>query len=130
MREILIWFYLNSCFKSLNLKVLDTMFGLPLIDIIVIIIYFVIVIAIGLWSMRRIKNQEDYFLAGRRFGKFIQTFAAFGQGTSADTAIGVSTTTFSNGAAGMWRLAYLSFCNTVLLVGDALDEASSSTHPW
>ncbi|MEN8192380.1 MAG: sodium:solute symporter family protein [Bacteroidota bacterium] len=84
------------------------MFGLGLIDIVVIATYFVVIIAIGFWSMSRIKNQEDYFLAGRRFGKFIQTFASFGQGTSADTAVGVSTTTFSNGAAGIWSsLIYL-----------------------
>ena len=84
------------------------MFGLGIIDIFIIIFYFLIIIGIGFWSMRRIKNQEDYFLAGRRFGKFIQTFAAFGQGTSADTAVGVSTTTFSNGAAGIWSsLIYL-----------------------
>lgn len=84
------------------------MFGLGVLDIIVIVSYFLVIISIGFWSMRRIKNQEDYFLAGRRFGKFIQTFAAFGQGTSADTAVGVSTTTFSNGAAGIWSsLIYL-----------------------
>jgi len=84
------------------------MFGLGLIDIFIIVLYFSIIIIICIWSMRRIKNQEDYFLAGRRFGKFIQTFAAFGQGTSADTAVGVSTTTFSNGAAGIWSsLIYL-----------------------
>ena len=65
-------------------------------------------IGIGLWSMRRIQNQEDYFLAGRRFGKFIQTFAAFGQGTSADTCVGVTSTTFKNGAGGIWSsLIYL-----------------------
>jgi len=84
------------------------MFGLNPVDIFVIIFYFLVIIIIGFWSMKRIKNQEDYFLAGRRFGKFIQTFAAFGQGTSADTAVGVSTTTFSNGAAGIWSsLIYL-----------------------
>lgn len=84
------------------------MFGLQWIDIAVILVYFGIVIAIGVWASRRIKNQEDYFLAGRRFGKFIQTFAAFGQGTSADNAVGVTTTTFSNGIAGVWSsLLYL-----------------------
>ena len=84
------------------------MFGLQWIDIAVILVYFGIVIAIGVWASRRIKNQEDYFLAGRRFGKFIQTFAAFGQGTSADSAVGVTTTTFSNGIAGVWSsLLYL-----------------------
>ena len=84
------------------------MFGLAGIDIAVIIVYFVVVIAIGVWSSRRIKDQTDYFLAGRKFGKFIQTFAAFGQGTSADSAVGVTTTTFSNGIAGVWSsLLYL-----------------------
>jgi len=84
------------------------MFGLQWIDITVILLYFGVVIAIGVWASRRIKNQEDYFLAGRRFGKFIQTFAAFGQGTSADNAVGVTTTTFSNGISGVWSsLLYL-----------------------
>ena len=84
------------------------MFGLQWIDIAVILLYFAVVIAIGVWASRRIKNQEDYFLAGRRFGKFIQTFAAFGQSTSADNAVGVTTTTFSNGIAGVWSsLLYL-----------------------
>lgn len=84
------------------------MFGLALVDIAVIFGYFAVVIAIGVWASRRIKNQEDYFLAGRKFGKFIQTFASFGQGTSADSAVGVTTTTFSNGIAGVWSsLLYL-----------------------
>ena len=42
------------------------MFGLAGIDIAVIVVYFVVVIAIGIWASRRIKNQEDYFLAGRK----------------------------------------------------------------
>ncbi len=84
------------------------MFGLSGIDIAVVVGYFAVVIAIGVWASRRIKDQTDYFLAGRKFGKFIQTFAAFGQGTSADSAVGVTTTTFSNGIAGVWSsLLYL-----------------------
>ncbi len=84
------------------------MFGLELIDILVIILYFAGMIGIGIWSMRRIKNQEDYFLAGRTFGKFIQTFAAFGQSTTADNSVGTVTTTFSNGVSGIWSaLLYL-----------------------
>ena len=85
------------------------MFGLPLIDLIVIVVYFTVVILIGVWSMRRIKNQEDYFLAGRRSGKIIQTFAAFGQGTSTDNAVGVTTTTYTNGAGGIWSSLLLLF---------------------
>ncbi len=78
------------------------MFGLPLIDIITIIGYFVVVLGIGFWALNRIKNQEDYFLAGRRFGKFVQTFAAFGQGTSADSAVSAVVMVARNGLAGIW----------------------------
>jgi len=82
--------------------------GLSLPDFLVIGVYFAIVIAIGFWAARRVKDEEDYFLAGRRFGKFIQTFTAFGQGTNVESPVGVATTTFSNGAAGVWSsLNYL-----------------------
>ena len=78
------------------------MFGLPLIDIVVIIACFGVVLGIDVWVSRNIKGEEDFFLAGRRFGKLVQTFASFGQGTSADNAVGVSTTTFNNGASMIW----------------------------
>ncbi len=84
------------------------MFGLPLLDTLVIVVYFSIVLGVGAWASRRVKSEEGFFLAGRRFGKFVQTFASFGQGTSADNAVGVTTTTFHNGAAGIWSsLLYL-----------------------
>jgi SSS family solute:Na+ symporter len=89
------------------------MFGLPVIDIIVIVAYFAVILSIGFWSMRRIKNQEDYFLAGRRFGKLIQTFAAFGQATSSDSAVSVTTTTVTNGAAGIWGALNILFATPV-----------------
>lgn len=96
------------------------MLGLDIADIIVICAYFGMVIFIGFWAMRRISNQEDYFLAGRKFGKFIQTFAAFGQATSTDSAIGVSTTTFKNGAAGIWSTLNILFATPIYWI----------TSPW
>lgn len=78
------------------------MFGLSIIDWVVIALYFLVVLYIGYWAMKRIKNQEDYFLGGRRFGKLVQVFAAFGQATSADSAVSSTTTTMANGASGIW----------------------------
>ena len=84
------------------------MFGLPVIDVVVIVLYFAVIVGIGAWCSCRIKSEEDFFLAGRGFGKLVQTFAAFGQGTNADNAVGVTTTTFTNGASGIWSsLLYL-----------------------
>jgi SSS family solute:Na+ symporter len=96
------------------------MFGLPVIDLVVIIVYFSAVILIGLWSMRRIKNQEDFFLAGRRTGKLLQTFAAFGQATSSEHAVGVTTTTFTNGAGGIWSTLVMLFATPMYWI----------TSPW
>ena len=78
------------------------MFGLTLLDFLMIFIYFFAIILIGLWSSWKIKNEEDYFLGGRTFGKFIQTFAAFGMATSAESAVGMSVLVARNGIAGIW----------------------------
>ncbi len=83
--------------------------GLSAIDLVVIAAYFVVMIGIGFWSMRRIRNQEDFFLGGRRFGKLIQIFANFGQATSSDTGPTVATTTYHNGAAGVWSALMMLF---------------------
>lgn len=57
------------------------MFGLSVPDLIVVIVFFLVLIGIGLWSMFKIKDQEDFFMGGRKFGKIVQLFAAFGQAT-------------------------------------------------
>ncbi|MFI4910168.1 MAG: sodium:solute symporter [Sedimentisphaeraceae bacterium JB056] len=80
------------------------MFGLHLIDIITVIGYFVVVLGIGVWASRRIKSEEDYFLGGRRFGKFVQAFAAFGQATSSDSAVGTTVMLYRNGMSSLSSL--------------------------
>ncbi len=109
------------------------MYGLSLLDIMVIIVYFAGMIGIGLWAMRRIKNQEDYFLAGRRFGKVIQTFAAFGQSTTADNSVGAVTTTFTNWTRDDPRQRYevefqVSYDTDIEIVPDLITNAVKK-HP-
>ncbi len=72
------------------------------IDFAVLIAYFVVMIVIGLWSMRRVKGQEDYFMGGRGFGKLLQTFAAFGAGTGAHEPVTVGRTGWTSGLSGVW----------------------------
>ena len=92
------------------------MFGLNVIDLVIIVAYFAVVILIGFWASRRIKSQEDYFLAGRRFGKFIQTFAAFGQGTSTETGVAVTVQVHRNGFAGLWKEIFYVFTMPILFI--------------
>jgi len=77
------------------------LWGLSWLDYLVIGVYFAVTLTLGLRAGRRMKSQEDFFLGGRRFGKWIQTFAMFGQATSADSAVSATTMVASGGAAGM-----------------------------
>ena len=80
------------------------MFGLTTPDLIVIVLYIGLMIWIGYWSMKRIKNQEDFFMGGRSFGKLLQVMAMFGSGTSTDSPVGTARNTFIGGLSGIWTV--------------------------
>ncbi|TWU65245.1 Sodium/glucose cotransporter [Crateriforma conspicua] len=72
------------------------------IDIAVLLTYFAVMIAIGAWASRRVRDQEGYFMGGRGFGKLLQTFAAFGAGTGAHEPVTVGRTGWTSGLSGVW----------------------------
>lgn len=72
------------------------------LDYVVLILYFTVMVGIGLWAMRGVKGQEDYFMGGRGFGKVLQTFAAFGAGTGAHEPVTVGRTGWTSGLSGVW----------------------------
>ena len=78
------------------------MLGLHWLDWVVLGLYFVGILGIGLWSYLRVKNTSDYFMGGRRFGKVLMMFFAFGVGTSSEQAVSVAAGSFRNGLAGIW----------------------------
>ena len=81
--------------------------GLP--DYIVLGIYFLVLVAIGIYCARLNKRQEDYFMGGRGFGKLMQTFAAFGAGAGPQDPIITGSGTFTKGMNGMWGVMYWLF---------------------
>ena len=96
------------------------MLGLSLLDIVVIVLYFAVIVVIGVKASFRIKGEEDFFLGGRKFGKLVSTFASFGQATSADGPAGVATTTYNNGASGIWSSLLMLFATPLFWI----------TAPW
>jgi Na+/proline symporter len=75
---------------------------LHLLDIIVILIYFAIIISIGLWTKKAIKSTNDYFMGSRRFGKIMMIAHALGAGTRTDQVVAVSGACYQVGLAGVW----------------------------
>ncbi len=80
-----------------------------LLDFIVLVGYFLVLIAIGIWTSRHIRKQEDFFMGNRSFGKLLQTFAAFGAGTGPSDPVTTGRTTFTSGLSGMWSVMYWLF---------------------
>ncbi len=78
------------------------MLGLSVIDWLVIEAYFAALIAIGIWTKRKIRSSGSFFQADRSFGKFMTAVINFGNMTSADQAAGVTREIYRQGLAGVW----------------------------
>jgi len=77
-------------------------FGLRLEIWMVLVLYFLGMLALGWWSKRGVHNQEGYLLGNRRFGSFMMVMHSFGAGTHPGAPAGVISKTVSSGAAGIW----------------------------
>ena len=89
---------------------------MSVLDWIVVAIYFATMVGTGVWASRRVKNQEDYFMGGRGFGKGIQTLAAFGAGTGAHEPVTVGRTVWTSGLSGIWSAMMWLFVTPVYWV--------------
>ena len=76
--------------------------GLHIVDIGIIILYIGLILWIGKRAAEKTKNTGDFFLAGRKLGKFYQFFLNFGCSTNADQAVAVSREIYRTGIGGMW----------------------------
>jgi len=78
------------------------MFGLELIDILVVVAYLVGITAVGYFSKSAIHNREDFLLAGRKNSIPLMVMHSFGTGTHTDQAAGVVAESYKTGMAGIW----------------------------
>ncbi|MDH4218240.1 MAG: sodium:solute symporter family protein [Candidatus Aminicenantes bacterium] len=76
--------------------------GLNIIDEGIILLYIVLILWIGKRAGKKTKDTSDFFLAGRKLGKFYQFFLNFGCSTNADQAVAVSREIYRAGIGGMW----------------------------
>lgn len=79
-----------------------TIFGLHVLDFAIVLVFILIVLWLGWRASRKTKTTEDFYIAGRRLGKFYQFFLNLGTSTNADQAIIVSREVYRQGIGGMW----------------------------
>jgi len=78
------------------------MLEISFLDWIVLIIYFIGITALGVWTYKKIKSSADFFMANRGFGKILMIAQAFGVGTHTDQPISVAGASYTTGLAGIW----------------------------
>ena len=76
--------------------------GLHLIDWLVLLLFFALMLAIGLRARRRVKTTGDFYQGSRSFGKWLTAFLNFGNMTDAGQAAGVTREIYRQGLQGVW----------------------------
>lgn len=76
--------------------------GMHILDALLIVAYFIGIFWIAVRISKRITGTNEYFLAGRKMGKFYQFFLNFGASTDASQAAAVTREIYRQGIAGMW----------------------------
>ncbi len=67
------------------------------IDIIIVLIYFVVILFIGLWAAQKSKTSDDLFLGGRTFGWGLIGLSLFASNVSGTTIIGLFGASYHTG---------------------------------
>ncbi len=70
--------------------------------LVTLVIYQVLLIAIGLWAGGRTRNTTDFYLGGRQLGGLVAAISASASSSSAWTLLGVSGAAYSLGLPALW----------------------------
>ena len=99
------------------------------LTIVLITVYFIALLAIGAWASKKIKNSEDYILAGRGLGFWLFTLLIVCSICSGMTLIGTSEFGFKSGWPGIWEQIFVplaaSFC--IVFFGSKLNRIGKKT---
>lgn len=79
-----------------------TVFGLHILDFTIVVLFVLVLLGLGWRTAKRTRTTEDFFVAGRRLGRFYQFFLNLGTSTNADQAVVVSREVYRQGIGGMW----------------------------
>lgn len=95
-----------------------------LIILALIITYFVVLLGIGVWASKKIKNSEDYMLAGRSLGFWLFTLLIVCSICSGMTLVGSSGFGYAFGWPGIWEQIFVPlaavFC--IIFFGSKLNK--------
>ena len=94
----------------------------------VVVIYFLVMLGIGAWASKKIKNTEDYLVAGRQLGFWVFILLMIGTVASGMSLLGVSGLGFKAGWPTIWEQIFvplsIGFC--IIFFGVKLHNVARS----
>ncbi len=72
------------------------------LDWAVLIVYLIVITAIGLIVGYRVRHSGEYFLGGRKFGPWLMIGQSFGVGTHAEMPVSLAGAVYTHGASAIW----------------------------
>ncbi|MBN1236407.1 MAG: sodium:solute symporter family protein [Methanotrichaceae archaeon] len=103
--------------------------GMDLTGDIIIILYFIGLVAIGALASKKIKNSEDFLVAGRNLGFWTFTLLVVASICSGMTILGVAGLGYATGWPSIWEQIFvpLSAAVCILFFGTKLHSVASKT---
>jgi SSS family solute:Na+ symporter len=78
------------------------------IDWVVVAAYVLVLVGLGYWGMRRVKDAGGFLLANRRMGKWLMVAQTFSGGINSTDPMTVAAGSYRTGLSGMWySLVYI-----------------------
>lgn len=87
------------------------MFGLHVLDWLVILGYLGVVLFLGKLGAKSTGSQEGFFLAERKLNSVYQFFLNFGNSTDANGAVSTASLVYQQGVSGVWLAFQMVFMN-------------------
>jgi len=78
--------------------------GLHPLDTLILFLYIATVLGIGQYLSRKTQTEDDFFLGGRKLGKWFQFFLNFGNMTDPSSAPATASSVYRQGIGGVWLL--------------------------
>lgn len=72
------------------------------LDWAVLVVYFIVILGIGLFVGARVRHTGEYFLGGRRFGPWVMIGQSFSVGTHAEMPVALAGAVYNIGASAIW----------------------------
>lgn len=80
-----------------------SLFGIELVDLLVLVVYFALVIYLGVFvGAKKTKTLGDFFVAGGKWGPLVSFIFVFASAIAGNEAVVVSSGAYEGGLSGVW----------------------------